>query len=361
MIKKNMPSKAILTLLALAFPSIPMAASDLTKINEQMDWVERLDTALNKGGIPAMLEVTSNAGMITPEINSRYYAEQITKKEPELEPLEEAKRSFGLNVARVLDGIAVELQQQNTSGQRFVQAVQLLNLSDWLKVQKSYGNYLLVIRCENLAAVPLAYLTADLSFPMDKITALRDRIMSTQEQREFRKTVLNRESPKPFIGKLNGTQSEQDEQMQIAWYKGRNAMANWFQERNISIDKWSRSDLPDELAIFLDDLPAGSKTTVGAWNIDQHVGIAINGLRDANIRRVDSFIRYRELVGTFPTEPPAWWTPEDKLYTQSRAAFEHAWRPFEEANGPLFGPASSVYEEIKSNAFMDNETRLKNK
>jgi hypothetical protein len=86
----------------------------------------------------------------------------------------------------------------------------------------------------------------------------------------------------------------------------------------------------------------------------------VNGFRDVNLRRIESLITYRELVGTFPSEPPNWWKPDDKTYTRTRAAFEHAWRPFEEANGPLFDPAASVYEEVTSGSFIDGETRIRN-
>lgn len=352
-------SRMILALLVVLLPSVLMAASDPAKIKEEMERIHQLDAALTKGGIPEMLDIASDKGIGAPKINSKYYAELIARQEPALAPLEQAKRTFGLNVARRLDEMAAELQRQSTSELRAEQAAQLLDLATWFETEKGYGNYFLVIRCENLAAVPLAYLTADLGFPMEKITALRNRVMPKDEEREFRKTVLNSEAPSPFIGELTGSQSERDEQMQIAWSKGWHAMSDWFQARNININHWKRSDLPESLAFFLDESPKGPKTTVESWNMDRHAGL-VNGFRDVSFQNLEGFMKYRELVGKFPTEPPAWWKPDDKLLSATDAAFMNAWEPFRREHGPQYGPAALVYGEVSSGTFIDGETRIRN-
>ena len=350
--------RLIVVVLALLAPAVLWASTDPATIKEEMEKLRRLDASLNSGGVAELLTTASRESIAAPKINSKYHAERIAKQEPALAPLEQAKRAFGLKVAQALDGVAVESQRQTASDQRIKQATQLLDLADWFKAQKGYGNYLLVTRCENLAAVPIGYLTGDLSFPMEKITAQRKRISANNDEREFRKSVLNGEAPKPFIGVLTGTQSQQDDQMQMAWGNQWHAMADWFNARKIGIDKWKRSDLPDELAFFLDESPSGSKTTVKSWEMDRHAGIAINGLRDKNIDNIDGFAKYRELVGTFPTEPPKWWKPSDPLYSKTRAAFEDAWRPYEGKHGALFDIASIVYEQVTTGSLVDQESRL---
>jgi hypothetical protein len=341
----------------LLFPSILLAEITPEKIKEEIQRLQLLDESLSDGGIEGLLKTALDKSYNAPKINSKYFAERIAKQEPSLASLEQAKRAFGLKVARTLDEIAADSRQEKTSDRQIKQATLLLDLADWLKVQRGYGNYLLVIRCENLAAVPLGYLTGDLAFPMEKISTQMKRIMSEQKQREFRRDILNSEAPKPFIGVLTGSQSQQDEQMQIAWGTQWNEMSKWFKARGVGISKRKRSDAPDSLAFFLVESPNGPKTTSGSWDMDVHYGIAINGMRDVNIRNIDSFAKYRELVGTFPTEPPKWWKPGDPLYSKNRAAFEHAWRPYEEKYGPLFDIASMVYEQVTSNTLKDWETQ----
>lgn len=345
-----------IVVLALLTPAILLASTDPTKIAEETERIRRLDTSLGSG-ISGLLDMVTHESIAAPKINSNYYAEQIAKQEPALIQLEQAKRAFGFKVAQTLDGVAAESHRQTTSDQRAKQATRLLDLADWFKARKGYGNYILVTRCENLAAVPLGYLTADLTFPMEKITTLRKRITLRQEEREFRRTVLNSEAPKPFIAALTGTQSQQDDQMQMAWGNQWHAMADWFKARNVNIDKWRRIDLPEELAFFLDESPNGPKKTSGSWEFDLHASLA-NGFRDKNIENVDAFAKYRELVGKFPTEPPKWWKADDKLYSKTKAAFENAWLPYEEANGPIFGVAVIVYEQVTTGALMDSESLL---
>lgn len=346
-----------MVVIAALSPAMLLASTDPTKIEIEMERMRRLNSSLSSGNITELLDTVARESIAAPMINSKYYAERIAKQEPILTQLEQAKRDFGFKVTQALDGVATESQRQTTSDQRTKQVTKLLDLADWFKAQRGYGNYILVTRCENLAAVPLGYLTADLTFPMEKITTLRKRITLRQEEREFRRTVLNSEAPKPFIGALTGPQSQQDDQMQMAWGNQRHAMADWFNARKVNIDKWRRIDLPEELAFFLDESPNGPKRTSGSWEFDLHASL-VNGFRDKNIENIDAFAKYRELVGKFPTEPPQWWKPDDKLHTAREAAFLEAWEPYRHDQGALYGVAAIVYEQVTSGALMDSESLL---
>lgn len=344
-------------MMAVLAPTTLWASTDPIKIEEEMERIRHLHSSLSSGDIAELLDTAARESIAAPKINSNYYAGRIAKQEAALAQLEQAKRAFGFKVAQVLDGVATESQRQTTSEQRAKQATQLLDLADWFKAQKGYGNYILVTRCENLAIVPLGYLIADLTLPMEMITTLRKRITLRQDEREFRRTVLNSEAPKPFIDALTGPQSQQDDQMQMAWGNQWHAMADWFKARNVSIDNWRRIDLPEELAFFLDESPNGPKRTSGSWEFDLHASLAI-GFRDKNIENVDAFAKYRELVGKFPTVPPNWWKPDDKLHTAREAAFLEAWEPYRHNEGALYGVAAIVYEQVTTGALMDSESLL---
>ena len=333
------------------------ATVDPSQIEAEMQKLKRLETSLAEGGIAGLLKTATSESIAAPKINSNYFAGRIAKQEPDLAPLEHAKRAFGLKVAKALDALATEALRQENSDQRIQLTTRYLDLADWLEVEKGYGNYLLVTRCENLAVVPLGYLIADLSFPMEKILAQRDRISTKGVSREFRRAVLNGEAPKPFIDPLSGTDSQQNEQMQIAWGQQWHRMRNWFKERNVTIDKWKQSDLPDDLAFFLEDCPAGPKRTSDSWEMNLHASV-VNGYRSNMVESIDKFAKYRELVGSFPTEPPSWWKPDDPSYSRIGAAFQQAWRPFRREHGPLHDPASFVYERVQAGTWMDSESQL---
>ena len=348
---KSILRLSIVVLLA-ALGSV-LCAADSGQIEAELKRIEILNRALDTGGLSELLATE----LPCPLIHSQYFAEKIAAREPELRELEQAKRDFGLKLARALDEEATRLQKRADSGERAKQAVQLLNLAAWTKAAQGYGNYVLLSRCESLATVPLAYLTADLDVPLGSVAVLRKRITPSVEERAFRIAVLNSEAPVPFIGQLNGRDSEQDDQMQIAWNTKWQTMAEWFKAKGVTISHWRREALPDDLAFFLDDEHAPEPfTTVNLWSLKRH-NTLVFGHRDGQVGCVDRFMLFREKIGTFPTQPPRWWKPDDKIYTATGAAFENAWRPFEKEHGPIFQIAAQVYQQVTEGQFLDRETQ----
>ena len=348
----------LLTLAVLSANS-HISAAEPAEVEQEMKRIETLNQALSKGGIGELLATARARSAPCSLISSKYFVERNARRNPALVKLEQAKRNFALNLAKALDATAAELQRQVPSEKRATQAAELFDLADWLKPLKGYGNYILVSRCENLATVPLAYLTADLSYPMEQITALRNRLSPSVEERAFRVSVLNREATKPFIEALRGSESEKDEQMQIAWNRGWHSMSDWFSQRGITRDRWKRELLPEELAFFFNDEHAPDPlTTVNTWESKRHSTL-IFGLRDKQVEHIEILALYREKVGKFPMQPPKWWKPDDKLYTATEAAFEEAWKPYRHDHGAKFQTAAQVYQEVTSGAFLDGETQLR--
>ncbi len=355
------------TLLRLLFAACVAAAGVATAsaqaslpIAEELRRVATLDRALDEGGVGGVLAATLPA----PLIRSAYYAEILSTREPARRELEAAKRNFGLKLARALDKRGEQQQARVDAAERERQAVQMLDLADWLKAAPGYGNYLLFSRSESLATVPLVYLTADLDYPIAKITALRGRIVPMSEERALRVAVLHSEAPEPFVGALQGTSSEQDEQIAIAWGGRWKEMTNWFKARGITSDKRQRSALPENLAFFLDDEPLPEPfTTSHLWALKNHHAL-IYGQRDVMVRNLDSFMLYREKVGTFPTEPPQWWkdAPIDRrLDTALEAAFEHASKHLPRENGQRIGYSgpAMLYQQSQEGTVIDRETSEK--
>lgn len=330
-----------------------LCAADRADIDAEMKRVESLEKALEEGGAAGVLATTLPA----PLIRSPYYAERLAKLEPERLAVEQAKREFGFKLAVELDETAAFLQKRTDSTERAKQAGLLLDLAAWLRTARGYGNYVLFSRCESLATVPLAYLTADLDYPLEKVGELRRRILASSDERAFRVAVLNDEAPAPFIGALSGNESAQDDQIQIAWSIKWNEMRTWFKSNEIKGQAQTRERLPEHLALFFtNEYKASPFTTVNNWNNNRHQGVVF-GMRDVQVKNVDMLMLYREKVGTFPTQPPSWWKPTDKLYTAREAAFEDAWRPHEKQYGPIFQGAAITLEAVVNGSVWDRDTQ----
>jgi hypothetical protein len=332
-------------------------AADTGQIQTELKRIEILNRGLDTGGLSEILA----SALPCPLIHSQYLAEKIAALEPELRELEQAKRDFGLKFARALDDLAAQLQKRAESKDRASQATILLDLAAWVKAAPGYGNYILFSRCESLATVPLAYLTADLDYSLTSVAYLRSRIVPAAMERAFRVAVLNDEAGKLFIGALSETDSVEDEQMQVAWNTGWNAMAGWFNSKGVTISYWRRDALPEELAFFLDDEHTPEPfTTVNLWGLKRH-NTLIFGYRDVQVRNVDEFMLYREKVGSFPTQPPRWWKPNptNSSDTALRAAFQEASSHLRRENGQPFGysVAAIVYQQVTEGQFLDRETQ----
>lgn len=336
---------------AIALPAV-------AELDEWMENLEILEAGLDAGGIEELLAVASREDLDAPNIPSQYLCERIARQNRERGEFERAKRAFGAKVAEALDA---EANRSGTAGNARIlerQADRLLDMTEWMRTEMGYGNYLLAVRCENLSAIPIGYLAADLNYPEEKIAEMQNRIMTSDEEREFRRTVLNSEAPEPFIGKLNGTDSEQNEQMQMAWNRKWKEVRQFFAQQGIPSTKWKRSDLPEDLQYFLDEQPAGPQTTTGSWELNRHETV-VNGYRDRLLQHVRSLVLYRQLVGNFPTEPPAWWNPKDPSFTALEAAFEDKWKPFRTAHGPQYSSAARVYQQVEAETLSDRESKLR--
>lgn len=348
----------VITVLCVTLSIVFSSSADIAsvKIKEKINQIHQLETALgDMGDLSKMLNAASNREIGVPDINSNYYAERIGRENPELALLEMTKRTFGLKLAHALDKLAGELVGEVAVEDRVAQADLLLDLADWLKSEKSYGNYLLTARCENLAIVPMAYLGADLDFSMERVEVMKKRLMSHAEAREFRKAVLNSEAPEPFIGNLSGSESEQDRQLQYYWAQGWNRMLTWQKAHGLHALDADRSKLPEPLAYFVEERLKEPFTTVNNWEVNRHSSALVNGARDMNLRNLESFLKFRKHVDAFPTKPPSWWEPNGR-YSAIEAAFKDAWEPFRMTHGVPYQTAAQVYSQVMSGEYMDWES-----
>ena len=81
----------------------------------------------------------------------------------------------------------------------------------------------------------------------------------------------------------------------------------------------------------------------------------MNGLESSNVRLLRKLARFRELVGGFPESAPY---KNHPFFCDQEAAFEYAWRPFCDAEGPIYGEAWIAYRSIVNGEFADQDTAI---
>ncbi|MBM4155920.1 MAG: hypothetical protein FJ221_12975 [Lentisphaerae bacterium] len=325
----------------------------------ELDSVEVMRTHLGQDGLWNFLDAARSEGWSVPWIHSDYWVGRLPEKPEGRVSLERAKRAFGLALAKALDGEALTLMKPADSAARESQAKRLLDAADWIRTSRGYGNLLLVTRAENLAHIPIGHLVADLNHPTNAINALMKRVNTPDEGLGFRLAVLDEESPVPIYAVRRGTVSEVSDRLDLAWSRKVKTVAAWCKANGVRFSEaWKhRARMPPECAFFADDeVSTPPYTTVNQWDEKQHKSYCVYGGVTGIRQRVEMLYRFRLHVRAFPTTPPPWFGPQEKIYTATEAAFDKAWEPFGRTYGPIWQSAARTYESIRSNRLMDWET-----
>jgi hypothetical protein len=339
-----------------------------------------LQQSLTQPGLAGVLTTAQQQGTPAPLIYSQWWVELIT--DPKQKPVEQPQRDLGRQIALKLDEEAQRLPKLTTAKDRESALKFLLDLTDWLTSSHGYGNLFLSNRSQNLAAVPLAYLTADLSYPASQIEVWLSRFKGVQNQVAVRIEVLNRELGKEYFKareyniseakkrlweEYGGEETFQTTGLEYLWFESLKAVeqqtAKKLKRRYYEAIAADRSSLPKQEAFFLDDearlLSLQPYTTTIWWNLKQHYNVLLGIGGERLLREIRYLWLFRQQVGHFPTAPPAWWTKSKPSYTSAtEAAFGTAWIPFREKYHNLFpdATAAKLYERIQRGEIEDDDS-----
>jgi hypothetical protein len=339
---------------------IPSAASALE--NDEASVLIVLNREL-AAGLSSLVAYIKAQHVPPPAIHSEWYVRESGQVPADRTDVELRKRQWGRRLLELLERTAEENLAMSDTATRERAANLLLDLGDWIVGKPEYGNLFILQRCQDLATVPLAHLTADLSYPEPKLDELAGRLRTGAALSRLCVDALNAEAPAPiFVAGEGSTFADVQRPLQRAWDKGvREIMAWQDASGRLAVGPPSRELrqlLAAELKFYCDDEIVGETTTRERWDVKFHSRLVL-GLGGVNAVNLRHFLLFRKKVGRFPTEPPSWWTPRRGApETPIDAAFREAWRPFRIELGPIGSPAL-VYVEVTTNTFYDEDTRHK--
>ncbi|HVU16830.1 MAG TPA: hypothetical protein VHD32_07890 [Candidatus Didemnitutus sp.] len=102
-----------------------------------------------------------------------------------------------------LSTVPRELALLGTSQERLRAVTRLLDLTDWLSETDGYGNFLLALRANDLAASGLGPLVADVTFPLAELEPALKRLPPAWIGLAGRERMLNREVGAPLFNETN--------------------------------------------------------------------------------------------------------------------------------------------------------------
>jgi hypothetical protein len=326
--------------------------------------LEALNRAL-AAGVPALVARVGADKLSPPLIHSDWYVNEMAKTAPDEAGVEREKRQFGRRLVEALDKSSEDILALSDSSSREHAATTLLDLAQWIASRRGYGNMFVFDRCQDMATVPVAHLIRDLNYPEAKLDAIMARFVPLVDEVRMCAEAVNSEAPEPiFVPGKGSTLDEVQAPLQRAWSKQVRRIAESRMREGITRSiPWGRKDrvtLPRDFAFFCDDDTGDTPeplTTVNQWDGKAHRRLVL-GLGSKNLENIQCFALFRKKTGRFPTKPPSWWKPDDRLYrTPEKAAFTAAWRPFEKQLGPIADTAAMVYTAATANTFADQDTQ----
>ena len=322
------------------------------------DSAKRLDDLLSTNTLDEFTAIVEIGQISAPVIPSQWFADRVAT-DVERVRISNA-RTFGSNLLERLDEYAGRVIAVSNLAQCAQHADVFLSTASWLGRMEGYGNAVLASHCHDLASVFVGHLLVDTNYPMSLISADMLRFEEPWDQPIVRARILDTEiGTNLFAGKSGTILSPRDLGMiwSSGYWRSKTKKGYFSPDQTLwGVDMTQiDTDVVDQhLAFFVDSEHWTGKTTRERWSLKHHE-IFVGGLEPANVRMLRALARFRELVGEFPTSVPYTNHPFSSL---QKAAFEYAWRPYREKEGPVYGLAYHAYQKITCGEFVDQDTAI---
>jgi hypothetical protein len=375
--------RALLCLLLGGFtPTAPAAELSLSSPPAALVAMEQAA----QGGLDRFLATARRQNWRAPAIPSQWHVEHVALVADR--PAGQSARNLGKSLARHLTEFAPKIHRLPPGDELFRHAVLLCDLAEWDSATEGYGNALLAQRAVDLAAVAAARLTADLNFPLTKVSPLITRLLRTPwAGLSARVRMLNAEA-----GAVIFPAEDQDD-VELIWHSGCRLLAE-SQRPSLRAERLQNPGLIRiketpailaHLAFFADHDPAALRpaTLLGTWEHKWHARL-IAPLEPRSVRQAWALAEFRRVVGNFPLtlhtvelcspatstgssplDPPRLVFPADRSLP-GEAAFQQAWlhyltsvAPFDDFPRPAQVPAAAwaTFNAVRNGEFLDQDTR----
>jgi len=313
----------------------------------------------------------------SPYIDSQWYVNRITNMEARIQA--QTARDIGYRIAIKLDGTAPSINQPAPWSVYERNAYMLLTLGNWLSKSDGYGNIVLANRCYDMAYISLAKMIFDTSCPTSTIACL----LSIYDMSWYNPcriaAILAKESGMPSFGSV-ATKRNIDS----------DAMYGALEEELSAAMKAAVSNPVGQVSEIV--LHNGKRVTIDRQQLDDvFLGATVETVRDGwhsthlrlllcnapaknNDRkeRLLSFLRFRTVVGSFPTHPTNkvnYITGVGDNIVDEQVliiySFEEAWRAHCtnnlkdcEDSLPSVSTVSSMYYFYLKGRFMDKDSEI---
>ena len=328
-----------------AKPSIPEAQPDWTVLRDE---VKSMRAELARQGAYAFVTNTATTPRTAPHIHSQCWVDWLPKEEVERRAYEQEKRDFGLDFVCELEKIALESYPLDDIDGWKSRTERAIALSDWIKTSKGYGNYLVKIWCDAIAATGVGMMAVDPRCDIAYAERLIARIDDTPANLVYRLAVLDEEAPHKY--KMPGKKDSDSAQdnLERQWIPHRRDASDYFEREKgkfVGLGFRNAQSCPHEFAFYVRDPPPSEQTVKGLWNIKDHYGVCICGYESRRRRFASDLVLFRKLAGDIPRPPKNMTSPAGDGYVgmDYLDLFHDKWKPYKAKYGKNYaGTAASL-------------------
>lgn len=324
--------------------------------------VRILRDELVRQGAHAFVTNRATTPSIAPHIHSKCWVDWLPRTNATQiaqVAYEEEKRNFGLDFVGELEKLALpDIPLADFEAQERY-AAQMLDIAEWLKTSKGYGNQILKKWSEGIALTAIGGMSVNMDCSTNRVLRLLARVDNLQENLVRRVAILNEEAPHPFRLPKGNTENDTMCDLERQWLARVRATIEYDERRDGGLTFRFRDagvDYPHRFAFYLPDNPYGTMygTVRDTWGMKRHEVVCVYGLFTRMYGEIFEILRWRQAFGQIP-RPSAAEIEDEQQGFNYRLRLHDAWQKMTNFKEMYFLGASAILK-IYGGEFQDDST-----
>ena len=337
-----------------------------TAVAQGQDWdklrdgIRQLRAELARQDVYTFVTNNATTPRVAPYIHSQCWVDWLPKEDVKRRAYEQEKRDFGLDFIGKLEKIALDVPSLDDLEANEKRARHFIEIAEWLKTSKGYGNYMLKRWSEGIACTPLGAMAVNSRCEISRAEKLLLRIDNDEENLNCQMAMLDEEAPHKYKKPKSRDINDICESMEMQWKCHLKASYAYFKQKGISPASLNFSDVKEfhhEYAFYIErDVGFGDYLTMRQrWGGKNHFIVCVYGLYDEMRREIEDILRYRTTVGEIIMPKKNVEKMSDAEAMDYRDEFRERWRPYEKKYGQTKAGVGTWH--ILSHRFQDDATR----
>lgn len=325
--------------------------SSTTKWERMRLGVVLLRTELARQDVYTFVTNRATTPRIAPYIHSQCWVDWLPKEDVKRRAYEQEKRDFGLDFIGKLEKIALDVPPVDDLEMNERRARQFVEIAEWLKTSKGYGNYVLKMWSEGMACTSLGAMAVNSKCSVERAEALFHRIDSVTNNLSCQMAILAEEAPHGYQRPVDVTARGIRKELERQWnlhFKSAYIHFNTRPGRFAGLRFEDAKENLHEYAFYCEDAVGSNgcqyATIRNLWGLKKHFTVCICGMYNPMPKQIFDMLKYRQFVGDIP-RPPLGLKVGDVGFIDYQDMFREQWRPFSRVHGDNCAgtPASIIF------------------